>query len=184
MKSTVVGALALTATIAALAGAYVGLSRYMDHVETEAHLAAVDARMKRDEPFLGVPLGKVGQHRIECPASGSTPVEVLVPMDGGTVGNPINADSFYVTPCVVDAGDSSCTGSVHKIRLGGSGAGTDNGAAVTNVTGVVVGGGCSVAGCGASAARDGIGYSFDAKDVRCISAGSSARQADVLWGRR
>lgn len=96
------------------------------------------------------------QFQVNCPAAGGTPVELLVPMDGGVAGKPHQADSVYAAP-VVDGGVD--------IRVG-------FGTGLTSTTGFEVG----------PTGRDGEGWPaavVPSSNVRCISTTSSAQRADV-----
>lgn len=107
------------------------------------------------------------QYRVSCESQtdGGSPVELLVPMDGGTAGKPIEADDIYVAPI---------KSSTVNVRVGFGKTGADK---LTSSTGFEVGN---------TSARDGTGVSLNATSSAvptCISDGAR-QQVDVIMGRQ
>ena len=109
------------------------------------------------EPMLTNPVALKRSFHVNCASvdAGTAVTDVLVPMDGGTSGNPMPASTVYVAPVA---------SSSVKVRVGSSD--------VTASTGFQVG----------TSARDGAGVSMDAKGpIRCKSEGA-AQKVDVIVG--
>lgn len=124
-------------------------------------IARDDARQRVDTMAPVGPARVAAQYHVECPPSDEDPAEILVPMDGGTAGRPMKADSIYIAP-ISDGGVD--------IRVG-------FGEALTASTGFVVG----------PTGRDGAGMPAEvteSSDPRCISTTTDPAKADVVVGRQ
>lgn len=168
MKSPYLGVLALTAVVAGLTGAFIGLDRYMAHLESEAHIAAVEARMQRDEPAiepqLSMALTKYDQWRISAgTVDGGSPTRVLDEVDGGAV------DPRGIVSVFVSNDNATC------VHVGSCGQGDSD--PVDTDTGVEIGTG---AGC-----LDGPSVTFDGRaDDLCAQSAGAAVLTRVLVGRQ
>lgn len=109
-------------------------------------------------PLLAAPISIAGQHTVSCPqVDAGTSAELLRP-DGGVLIPGVS--TYYVSP-VAGAGST-------KLRLGGDG--------LTPTTGIQI-------GLAAAAAKDGTGFTMDAKNGRCVSEGNAV-SVDVTYGRQ